>query len=251
MKGLKAFLAGIYVILVILLFLLVWWCRSRETVDPDNPPVKERFKADVVMCIDATGSMSNIINIVKGNALNFYDDIKRASRKQGKDITDMRIKVVVFRDFLGAASPQESLNESGFFNMPEQEMNLKKYIGEIVPKGGLDHEEIGLDALAFAMNSDWNEASDVKRVIILWTDAPTKSPQGGGRHKLYTLTDISDKWNSEMGTSKAMILFTPEDPTWKNVVSSMDNVTIHPTTGGGGLSELDYEEILRSISEGI
>lgn len=244
-------MVGIYVVIVALLLLLVWWCRTKEAADPDNPLVKERFKADVVMCIDATGSMGNIINIVKRNACNFYGDLKRVSRKQGKDITEMRIKVVVFRDFMGANSPEESLNESGFFNMPDQELDFKRNVEEIVPMGGMDIPEIGLDALALSMNSEWNESSDVKRVIILWTDAPTKAPQGRGRHRLDTLSKVAEKWNSQMGDSKAMILFAPDEATWKNVISSFDNVTLHPTMGGGGLSEYDYEEILRNISEGI
>ena len=34
-----------------------------------------KYNVDIVMCIDATGSMNGILDTVKSNALNFYGDL--------------------------------------------------------------------------------------------------------------------------------------------------------------------------------
>lgn len=52
------------------------------------------------MCIDATGSMNGILDTVKSNALNFYGDLINSMRKKGKQVNDLRIKVIAFRDYV-------------------------------------------------------------------------------------------------------------------------------------------------------
>ena len=61
---------------------------------------KLTYNVDIVFCIDATGSMDNVINIVKDNALHFYDDVTAAMRANNKEISSLRIKIIAFRDYL-------------------------------------------------------------------------------------------------------------------------------------------------------
>ena len=58
------------------------------------------YNVDMVFCIDCTGSMENIIDIVKRNALNFYHDVTSVMEKKNKHITQLRVRVVAFRDYL-------------------------------------------------------------------------------------------------------------------------------------------------------
>lgn len=65
------------------------------------------YTVDMVFCIDATGSMENftgsqkcIINMVKENALNFYDDFVKVMESKSKHVRQLRIRVVAFRDYL-------------------------------------------------------------------------------------------------------------------------------------------------------
>lgn len=257
MKGLKILLGAVYVCLILLLLLPCKCCRKDAPepvpdVDEEGvvlPPVTERFAADVVMCIDATGSMGSIIETVKSNALNFYPDLKRAARRLGKDITGMRIRVIVFRDY-----DYMPLNSSDFFTMPDDDDDFRNYVSDIQPLGGgTDVGELSLDAIREAVNgSEWSGSSRTKRVILLWTDDMAKTlstPEA--------FESTVRKWNS-FGPAKKMILFTSEDVTepttylipWSHIESKFDDA-VRYANGGVGLSDLDYEEILRNISEDI
>ena len=57
------------------------------------------YNVDIVMCIDATGSMSPIIEEVKTNALSFYKKFVAEMDEANKRVEQLRIKVIVFRDY--------------------------------------------------------------------------------------------------------------------------------------------------------
>ena len=82
MKRLKIILVLTYIVIIILLLLSLLRCQKSPT-DPGPVVIKEKFNADVVMCIDCTSSMYHLIGTIKKNALNFYPDIKM-NRKEKK-----------------------------------------------------------------------------------------------------------------------------------------------------------------------
>ena len=45
-----------------------------------------KYNVDMVFCIDATGSMSPVLETVKQNALNFYDDVTKVMNEKQKSI---------------------------------------------------------------------------------------------------------------------------------------------------------------------
>lgn len=53
------------------------------------------YCVDIVMCIDATGSMAPIINEVKDNAMSFYQQFIDSMEENDKDVAELRIKVTV------------------------------------------------------------------------------------------------------------------------------------------------------------
>lgn len=281
MKVLKTILVSVFVILIILLLLILLRCGCRdrtgnrtgdrlgeqpgETVIQPTPPgrdslveeadsvpqgvvIKEKFKADVVMCIDCTGSMESIINTIKSNAQTFYSDLKRKSIEQGKEISSMRIKVIGFRDFDREAAPFEV---SDFFELPAGKGGFSNFVSRLSPNGGGDEPELGYDALAQAVNSDWKTGNDIHQVIILWTDA-SSHPLSGKNGVPRSFSDLKSMWNDKMNSrGKHLFLFAPADPTWTNLESALDRTIRHDVSAGGGLSDLDYEEILETLSESI
>ena len=58
------------------------------------------YAVDIVFCIDVTGSMTPIIDAVKANALGFYDDVQTNLTAKGKNVAQLRVRVVAFRDFV-------------------------------------------------------------------------------------------------------------------------------------------------------
>lgn len=260
MKKLKFILLSVYVIIIILLLLSFIKCNHKRVQSHEPRPevpihrndsvpkkvvIKEKFKADVVMCIDCTGSMSNIINTIKNNALTFYPDLKQKCIEQGKEITSMRIKVIGFRD-IRDTSPFEV---SSFFDIPEKEDNFKSFVSCLVPMGGGDVPEHGYDALSLAINSEWKNGDDVHQIIILWTDVASH-PLSGLTSEPMSLDGLLSLWNEKMNQKgKRLILFAPADNSWTTIEENWDKSTRHDVTSGGGLSDVDYEEILKTISE--
>ena len=219
-----------------------------EDESEDFPvPVKEEFMADVVMCIDCTGSMDNIINTIKTNALNFFPDMKRKCAEKGKRITSMRLKVIAFRDFDDAPPFQES----GFYNLPEQETDFKSFVGALVAIGGGDAPERGYDALDLAMGSVWSKEPKARQAIILWTDAASH-PLSARSTTAKSFSELTDLWKSKMGkNSKRLIIFAPDESSWNVIENSWENTKRHDVASGGGLSDVDYEEIINALSESI
>ena len=62
-----------------------------------------KYNVDIVMCIDCTGSMGDLLDTVKSNALKFYPDLKERCDAKGKEISELRIRVIGFRDFYADA----------------------------------------------------------------------------------------------------------------------------------------------------
>ena len=81
------------------------------------------YNVDVCLCIDKTGSMEPIINTVKTNALNLYRDVLDSLEKKGKHVSQFRIRVIWFGDYLSDADP---ILVSDFLKMPEYLSNEVK-----------------------------------------------------------------------------------------------------------------------------
>ena len=65
------------------------------------------YAVDIVFCIDVTGSMSPIIDQLKANALRFYDDVQSKLKVMRKNVDQLRVRVIAFRDFVADGARQE------------------------------------------------------------------------------------------------------------------------------------------------
>src|SRR5712691_1148616 len=129
------------------------------------------YAVDIVMCVDATMSMSHILNEVKASALSFHGRLTRSMAEKGKAISQLRLKVIAFRDF--GDDPRNAIEQTGFLAIPEQAGEFESFVRGLTPAGGGDIPESGLEALALAVQSPWERGLDRRRhVIVLFTDAP-------------------------------------------------------------------------------
>ena len=60
---------------------------------------KLTYAVDIVFCIDTTMSMDPILDTVKRNALNFYQDFQRVMNAKKKHVLQLRVRIVAFRDY--------------------------------------------------------------------------------------------------------------------------------------------------------
>jgi hypothetical protein len=219
-----------------------------------------RYAVDIVFCIDVTGSMTPILDAVKANALRFYDDVQTNLTAKGKNVDELRVRVVAFRDVV--ADGEAALQESPFFPLPADQRGFSDFVNGLLPEGGGDAPESGLEAVALAVNSPWTTRGDRRRqVIVVWTDQPahplepTAVPAELRKRVPADFSALTDLWEDAQGpmgaSSKRLILFAPDGPGWSDISGVWENVVHHPSQAGGGLSDVDYRTIVDSIGNSV
>ena len=222
-----------------------------------------KYDVDIVMCIDATGSMGPLIKMVKANALSFYNDFTRRLDEKNKTVNEVRVRVIVFRDYL--ADGDQAMLMSGFFQLPEQVAEFEALVNGIEPMGGGDNPEDGLEALAYAIKSKWNKSEGKKRhVIVVWTDDATHDLGYGRRAPNYPakmardFNELSEWWgvgqspNAVMDRkSKRLLIYAPPKESWTTIASTWDNALLFPSEAGQGLDDQTFSEILDAICNSI
>ena len=248
---------------------------------PSNYSIK--YYVDIVMCIDATGSMLPLLDTVKKNALNFYRDLMRTMAEKDKVVHGVRVKIIAFRDFL--ADGKNAIVESAFFSLPDESKEFESFVNKITPFGGGDDPEDGLEALAIAINSNWTKNGDKRRhIIIMWTDEGThelgfgKKPENGKdlpklcgisenqirenvkyypQNMARNYDELTDWWGDEGlpgkidNESKRLLLYAPSKEYWTNIFKDWNNVVHHIAEAGKGLEEVEYQEILDTIAGSV
>lgn len=227
------------------------------------------YKVDIVMCIDITGSMQDCIDTVKNRALQFWPDLEKALSAASKNVSDVRVKVIGFRDF--EADGNGALEISRYFNLSDQGSSdpedYKAFVNGLVADGGGDEPENSLEALALAIQSDWVQTGDKRRhVIVMFTDASAHKLEDANRSNPdypegmpESFEELTDVWmtpssGQQVGTktklkqpAKRLIVFAPEVYPWPELYESWDQVVYNPSKAGTGLDDVSYEDIINAI----
>lgn len=222
------------------------------------------YGVDMVFCIDATGSMEPLLNTVKANALNLYEDFQRIMRDEHKKFVEqLRVRVIAFRDY--RFDRDDAMLVTDFFYLPRQQEDLKKCLESITAFGGGDDPEDGLEALAYAMKSDWVKEFKKKRhVIAVWTDDGTHEiGYGKAYYEGYpkgmpaNFEELTKWWGSSNETgimdeyAKRLLIFAPGKAQWDVIRDNWNNVLHYESEAGTGLEDWGYEEILNTICGSI
>lgn len=223
---------------------------------------KITYNVDMVFCIDCTGSMDNVIDIVKKNALNFYQDVMTVMEKKQKHIDQLRVRVVAFRDYL--ADGENAMLVTDFFHLPSQAADFEECVSSLEADGGGDDPEDGLEALAYSIKSNWTKEGMKKRqVIVVWSDEATHDLGFGSASPYYprgmaeNMRELSAWWGDRQqpgymdNNAKRLLLFTPDLPGWSTISQNWDNVLHFPSEAGDGLSSVEYNQIIDAISNTI
>lgn len=217
------------------------------------------YHVDIVFCIDTTASMQPVLDLVKRNAMSFYDDLKRELDAKSKYVDQLRVKIIEFRDFY--ADGPKAMRESVFYSLPAQRGDFDAFVSVLAPEGGGDIPESGLEALSCAMQSAWSTGGDKRRhVIVVYTDAPAHALDCGkpkpptypaGMPK--SLDDLTDMWMGGVmdDNAKRLLLFAPDEPTWSSGPGTWEQSIHAPSAAGEGLADVDYRTILDTIASSI
>jgi len=151
-----------------------------------------------------------------------------------------------------------------FFNLPQDAENFEKCVRSLRADGGGDDPEDGLEALAYAIKSNWNtEGAKKRQIIVVWTDAETH-PLGFGKTSPFypngmasDIRELSSWWGgTQQGgfvdrEGKRLLLFAPDAPDWNVISQNWEKVLHFPSEAGKGLENLEYEEIINVITNSI
>lgn len=224
---------------------------------------KMTYEVDLVFCIDATMSMDPILDKVKENALNFYQDFQTIMDEKGKKVSQLRIRVVAFRDYY--YDRDNAMLVTNFFKLPDMAEDFEACVKSIIPNGGGDDPEDGLEALAYAIKSEWSCGSAKKRhVLVVWSDEGTHDLGFGKKSENYPkgmakdFNELTEWWGSKRNpglmdeNAKRLLIFAPDKPSWSIIRDNWNNV-IHAITDDNdiGLSKVEYTEILDAICNSI
>lgn len=218
---------------------------------------KHKYDVDIVLCLDGTASMEPIINTIKGNSVRFCKDIYERMNARCKFIHQLRVKVIVFRDYI--ADGADAMLQTDFFLLPQQSAEFEDIINSIHAEGGGDIPEDGLEALAYAMKSNWTtyEGAKKRQVIVVWTDAGTHELGHSKRSKYYpsgmpsNLAELEDWWDEMDDYAKRLIIYAPNTNYWNYISDNWEKVYHVASVAGDGMSEHNYSEILEMISSTI
>lgn len=221
------------------------------------------YSVDLVLVIDATGSMAPIIESVKSSALSFHDDLEKHMIGVGKRIDSLRVRVIAFRDFY-ADSAADSLVASDFFRLPDQGGDFADFLRGIHATGGGDEPETGLEGLAAAIRSPWaKEGAKQRQVIVLWTDASAHplekdkgaKPAGYPGDTPADIDELTDLWDGQTSpvhpSWKRLLLYSPDVYPWTDIANNWDATLHYTSKAGEGLGDKDYKSILDAIAQSV
>ena len=214
------------------------------------------YNVDIVMCIDATGSMASIIEDVKRNALSFYQKFVDEMEAKSKSVQQLRIKVIAFRDY-GVDS--EPMVESKFFVLDEESEEFHDFVNAIEASGGGDEPENSLEALSLAINSDWVKTGSVRRhVIIMYSDASAlKLGEQSGKLGYPSgmpadLAELREWWEGQKMEKRAkrLLIFAPDVEPWSDMVDWSN--TFHTASkAGSGCDDTDIATCIHMLVNSI
>ncbi|HSV64688.1 MAG TPA: vWA domain-containing protein [Mycobacteriales bacterium] len=224
-----------------------------------------KYAVDIVLCIDATGSMGAILDQVKESALSFHQRLNTVMGEKGKAISQLRLKVIAFRDF--GDHPDDAIEATDFLLFPDQATQFERFVRGLRPTGGGDIPESGLEALALAVQAPWERGLDRRRhVIVLFTDAPAHPLGSPAQTRAYSyprsmprsITELFEQWGVPHSqgavmenSAKRLLLFAPEEPPWAQIADDWNNTLYFPSEAGEGLEEWEMDEIINTIANSL
>lgn len=223
-----------------------------------------QYAVDIVLCVDATGSMNPVLDSVKESALSFQQRLEAVMHDKGKAISQLRVRTIAFRDF--GDNEDDAIEQTGFLTLPDQAEEFRTFLNGIQAYGGGDRPESGLEALALAVNSPWETGLDRRRhVIVVFTDAPAH-PLGGPHSGLqlyptvvpHSADALFDQWGYSGSqearmeqSAKRLVLFAPDEEPWSDMQEDWDMTLHFPSKAGHGLEEFEMDEIIDTIANSL
>lgn len=198
-----------------------------------NQSPKVKGVVDIVVMLDATGSMQPCIEALKENVHAFIQSLTEKDANGASPVREWRAKVVGFRDF--SADGSDAFQDHLFVDSPE---DLREQLRDLKAEGGGDEPESLLEALykvatLSATGRDeapqpdsWRYRSDAHRAVIVFSDASFRrelvEPAGA---------TIEDVLNAIESNRLVLTIFAPDVEHYTEL-ATVDKCEFHAVKGG-------------------
>lgn len=238
------------------------------------PPPSPRYDVDVALVLDLTGAMKVLIEEIRRNLPNFRalleEWLKQRAVRYRRQLGRLRVRIVGFRDYNYAGmDPEDPLSipmlQTPFYDLDDERerAELQSFVDQLRTGGGGDMPESSLEALHYAINSDWATSEPGSRrrnrhVIMLFTDAAAhrlgdERNAGNPDYPMdpdmpCSLSELYMEYSERMSElSKRLLLFAPKDRYPWTELSMWDNTALIPVEADFNLHEVSIEDIMHVI----
>ena len=198
---------------------------------------------DVVFVVDCSESMRSVLPKVKELMLNFPAQCKLEFEIILKIVKSLRIRIIGLRGSdekqAGLLNPQ--IQESAFFNFPEEREGFVSYVNNLEIAGKPNGIKSGMEALHRAIHSCWTESTDCvkkRQLIFLITNAPMYAPEKTEQRKSAqsvsdmpcSLQDMYLEWTDDSvinQKAKRLVMIAPNTYPWSDISMEWELVIMH------------------------
>ena len=165
----------------------------------------------------------------------------------------------MFRDYHDDGD--QAMVESPFFELPTDTADFEKFLADISANGGGDGPENGLEALYYAMKSDFTTAAKDRQVIVLFTDAEAldlkqRASEAGYPSDMVDEAGLIEMWAcmaQDPGfklreRNKRLVMFAPDGTKYKALKAKLNRSVFEPVNMADGLADIDFKEIIKIIA---
>lgn len=206
-------------------------------------PQKVKGVADIVFCIDCTGSMTPFLDAVKERAKDFLTHLATGGNDQEIPV-DWRIKVVGYRDADSDGAGWIVGLDNPFVNDPGA---ARRQIDALVASGGGDEPESLLDALYVILrhgrdHAEWR--NPVRRVIAVFTDATSKDQMSVATVEPGEARDVQHVLNHLLAERVKLFYYGPECAVTKRLAELPKSFCDFCENLGDGMASIDWSQKL-------
>lgn len=149
---------------------------------------------DIVFCIDCSVGMADHLATVREKVKTFYPEFIVRLIEQGDSVQSCRCKIIGFRNY--EMDGQEAMFQSQWFDVSDgHDEELDACLNDLQARGGGVDRNSGIEALFYAMTTDWNTRDSKDRQIIILFSNTDAVPLGTCKDQLHYpafLVDLGD-----------------------------------------------------------